>query len=258
MEGVPHLNELNARFREQGFEIVAASDEEEGAIAGFVKSRKLAYGVVKASKAAVYGAYGANGYPSAWVLDTEGKVIWSGHPATLKDTQVEKWIKDLAPGKITRKLAEPLKDAVAAYNAGDFGKAANEVAKHANSDDATVKADAAQIQAALDKRRALGEARIKKAREAGDLVKLAEMLGAEAKAFDGSDFGKQCAEESAKVKADKNYENCAKAKAALDKLKPKINDMLESKAKKALERIARDFPDTPAGKEAAELAKDFE
>ncbi|KAA0214120.1 hypothetical protein EDM80_07185 [bacterium] len=255
MKGVPHLIELNNKFRERGFEIVAVSDEDAGTIEKFVKDKSINYGIIKASN--VIKTYGGKGYPSAWVLDVDGKVIWKGHPANLTDAMVEDWVKDLAPAKITKEVSKALRNAVEAYNKGEFGKAETEVDKHLGSDDPAVKADAEFVDGVIEKRRAVGEAKAAKARESGDLPKLATLLEAEAKAFDGSEHGKKCAEEAKTVKASKEYKDCLKAQSELDKLKPKINDMKADKAKRALEKIAKDFPGTPAGKEAAELAKDF-
>jgi len=255
VQGVPHLIELNNKFRERGFEIVAVSDEDAGTIEKFVKNKGINYGIIKASN--VLKTYGGTGYPSAWVLDVEGKVIWKGHPAGLTDAMVEDWVKDLAPVKITKEVHKVLKNAVEAYNKGEFGKAESEVDKYLSSDDPVVKTDAEFVDGVIEKRRAIGEAKAAKARDLGDLPKLATLLEAEAKAFDGSEHGKKCAEEAKSIKASKEFKDCVKAQSELDKLKPKINDMKAEKAKKALEKIARDFPNTPAGKEAAELAKDF-
>ena len=257
MEGVPHLKELSSKFREKGFEIIAVSDEDESKIAGFVKSKATNYGIVKASKSAVYDAYGANGYPSAWVLDVEGKCLWAGRPASLTEGMVEEWTKDLPPTRISREVAKALKPAVEAFNKGEFGKAVNEVARHLSTDDAASLADAEYIDQILDKRQASGEAKAGKLKEAGDQPKLVALLEAEAKAFDGCEYGQKCADDAKNIKAGKEYKDCVKARDALDKLKPKVNDMKAEKAKKALEKIAKDFPNTPAGKEAAELAKDF-
>ena len=127
MSGVPHLNELNNKYRERGFEIVAVSSEAAGTIEEkMVKGAKATFGVVKAEIASLYQT---RGIPHGWVLDAEGKCIWEGHPGQLNDAQIEEWIKDLAPGKITKEVSKQLKPAVEAYNKGQFGKAFEAVAE---------------------------------------------------------------------------------------------------------------------------------
>ena len=255
MSGVPHLNELNNKYRERGFEIVAVSSEAAGTIEEkMVKGAKATFGVVKAEIASLYQT---RGIPHGWVLDAEGKCIWEGHPGNLNDKQIEEWIKDLAPGKITKEVSKQLKGAVEAYNKGQFGKAYDEAGKYLADEDAAVKADAEYVNGVVEKRKAFGEAKAKKFRDAGDLTKLVPVLEEEGKAWEGSEYGKACADEAKTVKASKEFKDCAKAQEALDKLKPKVKDMKEDKAKKALEKIAKDYPNTPAGKEAAEMAKDF-
>ena len=255
MAGVPHLIELNNAYREKGFEILAVSKEDAGLIESkLISAKKPTYGVVKAD---IGSLYTTNGIPHGWVLDPEGKCIWEGHPANIKNETIEEWIKDLAPGKITKEVSKQLKGAVEAYNKGQFGKAYDEAGKYLADEDAAVKADAEYVNGVVEKRKAFGEAKAKKFRDAGDLTKLVPVLEEEGKAWEGSEYGKACADEAKTVKASKEFKDCSKAQDALDKLKPKVKDMKEDKAKKALEKIAKDYPNTPAGKEAAEMAKDF-
>lgn len=66
MRGVPHLNELNKKYRERGFEIVAVSSEAAGTIEDkMVKGASASFGVVKADIAALYQT---NGIPTAGFL----------------------------------------------------------------------------------------------------------------------------------------------------------------------------------------------
>lgn len=254
MRGVPHLNELNKKYRERGFEIVAVSSEAAGTIEDkMVKGASASFGVVKADIAALYQT---NGIPHGWVLDAEGKCIWEGHPAQLNDAQIEEWIKDLAPGKITKEVQKPLKPAVEAYNKGQFGKAFEAVAEHLTSEDAKVKADAEYVNGVIEKRKAAGEAKAKKLRDAGDLVKLVPVLEEEAKGWEGSEYGKACGDEAKTCKASKEYKLCVKAADAWAKLEPKLNDLADDKAAKALEKFIKDYAGTPQGKLAEERLKD--
>jgi hypothetical protein len=252
--GVPHLNELNKSFREKGFEIVAVSDEAVGKIEEFIKSKSPTYGIVNAKD--VLKTYGGRGYPSAWVLDADGKCIWEGHPNNIKDEMVEEWVKGLAPGKITKEVQKQLKPAVDAYNKGQFGKAFEAVAEHLTSEDEKVKADAEYVNGVIEKRKAAGEAKAKKFRDAGDLVKLLPVLEEEAKGWEGSEYGKTCGEEAKTVKASKEYKLCVKAADAWAKLEPKLVDLADDKAVKALEKFIKDYPNTPQAKLAEEKLKD--
>lgn len=254
MAGVPHLIELNNTYRERGFEILAVSKEDSALIESkLIKAKSPTYGVVKAD---IGSLYQTNGIPHGWVLDPEGKCIWEGHPANLNEKQIEDWIKDLAPGKITREVVKQLKPSVEAYNKGQFGKAYNAVADFLAAEDEKVKADAEYVNGVIEKRKAAGENKAKKFRDGGDLVKLVAVLDEESKAWEGCDYGKSCAEESKTVKASKEYKLCQKAAEAWAKLEPKLKDLTDEKAAKALEKFMKDYPNTPQAKLAEERLKD--
>ncbi len=254
MAGVPHLIELNNTYRERGFEILAVSKEEAATIESkLIKAKSPTYGVVKAD---IGSLYTTRGIPHGWVLDAEGKCIWEGHPSGIKNETIEEWIKDLAPGKITREVSKPLKSAVEAYNKGQFGKAYEAVAEHLTAEDEKVKADAEYVNGVIEKRKAAGEAKAKKLREAGDLVKLVPVLEEESKGWEGSEYGKACGDEAKTVKASKEYKLCVKAADAWAKLEPKLNDLADDKAAKALEKFIKDYAGTPQAKLAEDRLKD--
>lgn len=255
MAGVPHLIELNNTYRERGFEILAVSKEDAAVIESkLIKAKSPTYGVVKAD---IGSLYTTRGIPHGWVLDPEGKVIWEGHPNGIKNDMIEGWIKDLAPGKITREVQKQLKPAVDSYNKGQFGKAYNAVTEFLAAEDEKVKADAEYVNGVIEKRKAAGEAKAAKLRDAGDLVKLVPVLEEEAKGWEGSEYGKACGEESKTVKASKEYKLCLKATDAWTKLEPKLKDLTDDKAAKALEKFIKDFPNTPQAKLAEEKLKDL-
>lgn len=254
MAGVPHLIELNNKYREGGFEILAVSKEDAATIESkLIKAKNPTYGVVKAD---IGSLYTTRGIPHGWVLDPEGKCIWEGHPSGISNETIEGWIKDLAPGKITKEVQKQLKPAVDAYNKGQFGKAFEAVAEHLTSEDEKVKADAEYVNGVIEKRKAAGEAKAKKLRDGGDLVKLVPVLEEEAKGWEGSEYGKTCGEEAKTVKASKEYKLCVKAADAWAKLDAKLPSLTDDKAVKALEKFIKDYPNTPQAKLAEEKLKD--
>jgi len=254
MSGVPHLIELNNTFRERGFEILAVSKEDASLIESkLISAKKPTYGVVKAD---IGNLYQTRGIPHGWVLDPEGKCIWEGHPSSIKNETIEEWIKDLAPGKISREVVKEVKPAVDAYNKGQFGKAYEAVAEYLSAADEKTKADAEYVNGVIEKRKAAGEAKAKKFRDAGNLIKLVPVLEEEAKGWEGSEYGKTCGEEAKTVKASKEYKLCVKAADAWAKLEPKLPDLTDEKAAKALEKFIKDYAGTPEAKLAEEKLKD--
>ena len=257
MKGVPHLQELNDKFRERGFEIVAVSKEDANLIqTKLIDAKKVTYGVVKADIGSIYET---RGIPHCWVLDAEGKCIFKGHPSSVTAESVEEWVKNLAPTKVDREVAKEVKGAAESFNKGEYGKAQVEAVKvGAEATDELVKADAKYVEELVQKHVDIYTKKMEAARTAGDLVKLGKVMEEAAAKFKGSEQGDKWATEAKELVKSKEYKDTLKAQEDLDELKPKLEDMKGSSAKKALEKIAKKYPDTPAGKEAAELAKRYE
>jgi thiol-disulfide isomerase/thioredoxin len=257
MAGIPHLQELHDHFAAKGLQIVATSDEDVNTIqSGMINTKKPTYGVVRAD---IGNLYQTDGIPHCWVLDAEGKCIYKGHPGNVTVAMVEGWVKDIPPATIEKEVAKELKGAVGAFNKGELGKSLAELEKvEASATDEAVKADAAFVRGYLEKRVSAISGKITKAEEAGDLVAKGKALQEGAELFKGSSRGEEWGNQLTELEKSHAYKDTVKAGEELEKLRPKLDDMKASSAKKALEKIAKKYPDTTSGKEAAELAKRYE
>lgn len=81
------MNELASRYGAQGFHIVAVSDEDAGLIGDYVRDKGVTYGVARAK--GVLRSYGGRGYPSSWLVDPQGNIVWEGHPMRLSGDVIE-------------------------------------------------------------------------------------------------------------------------------------------------------------------------
>ena len=75
-EEVPMLNELQASYGPQGFQILAISDEEADVIRDFVKDHEVEYLNLVGTEEVVE-AFGVLGLPAAYLVDGEGRVVES-------------------------------------------------------------------------------------------------------------------------------------------------------------------------------------
>jgi thiol-disulfide isomerase/thioredoxin len=75
-EEVPMLNELQASYGPQGFQILAISDEEADVIRDFVKDHEVEYLNLLGTEEVVE-AFGVLGLPAAYLVDGEGRVVES-------------------------------------------------------------------------------------------------------------------------------------------------------------------------------------
>ena len=94
---IPHLTELQKKFKDKGVVIVGISDEQPQLekVKSFVKDQgeKMDYIVAVDDKEATNKAYmrefGVNGIPHAFIIDRESRIIWHGHPMDGMDQVLE-------------------------------------------------------------------------------------------------------------------------------------------------------------------------
>ncbi len=221
----------------------------------FVAEKKLKLGVVRVPE--VYKLLDAKGYPTAWALDVDGRCIWRGHPQGLTDALAEAWLKDLRAPRIPRKLAPGAAMAGAAYDAGQYGAALNAAEKALKGKDEKAKADAQYVADLLNGRMEMHKAAAEAYRGRKELERLVPLLESSAREYSGLAYAKECDAEARKVKATKAYKDCVDARNELERLKLRRTLLKQDKYKAALEKIAKDYPETAAGREAAALAAEL-
>jgi thiol-disulfide isomerase/thioredoxin len=83
---IPHLSELQARYKDKGVTIIGISDEDIGTVRPFVENmgEQMDYTVAVDKTGQVnenyMKAYNQNGIPCAFIVDGNGNVVWNGHP----------------------------------------------------------------------------------------------------------------------------------------------------------------------------------
>jgi len=93
---IPHLTELQKRWKDQGVIVVGVSDEPMATVKPFVEKMadKMDYTVACDDNRITYSgymdAYGFNGIPTAFIVGRDGRVLWSGHPMSGLDVALEK------------------------------------------------------------------------------------------------------------------------------------------------------------------------
>jgi thiol-disulfide isomerase/thioredoxin len=99
---IPHVNELYNKFKDKGLVVIGQNcwERDESLVAPFVEKMgdKMTYRVAlddkssnsKGAMATTWmAAAGRNGIPSAFLVDTKGRIAWIGHPMQLKDQMIE-------------------------------------------------------------------------------------------------------------------------------------------------------------------------
>jgi thiol-disulfide isomerase/thioredoxin len=98
---IPHLTEMQKKFKDKGVVFVGISDETVDKVKPFVEKMGETMGYVVAcdderkSSAGYMEAFGQGGIPTAFVVGQEGKVLWFGHPMG----ELEKTLEQIIAGK---------------------------------------------------------------------------------------------------------------------------------------------------------------
>lgn len=93
-KSIPHLNELFKKYKDQGVAFVGVSNEKPETIKAFIAKMgdTMQYPVALGNKKTYDGymdAFKMNGIPHAFVVDSDGKFAWQGHPMDGLDAAIE-------------------------------------------------------------------------------------------------------------------------------------------------------------------------
>ena len=77
-QSIPHLIELNKKYAGKGIVIMGLTNEPKEKVEPFAKELKMDYAIGGESTSG--GEYGVKGIPTAFIVDTAGKITWQGHP----------------------------------------------------------------------------------------------------------------------------------------------------------------------------------
>jgi thiol-disulfide isomerase/thioredoxin len=88
-KSIPHLNEIYSKYKDQGLQIVGITDEDEATVKKFQKQIPMDYNVAINTPGAIYEQFGILAIPTAFLVNKSGKVVWTGHPMELSETQIQ-------------------------------------------------------------------------------------------------------------------------------------------------------------------------
>lgn len=94
---VPHANELQSEFGEQGFHIigVTGATEPKDKTAQWIEDKGAEYAYAYSGEASA--ALGVSGIPHGVLVDPFGRIVWRGHPSRLGAEEIEKAVNGALP-----------------------------------------------------------------------------------------------------------------------------------------------------------------
>lgn len=252
-----HLNELHEKYGEQGLTVVAVSKQDASTVQKFVDEFGAVYPTV-CEKSDSMRSYGRNSYPSAFLINTNGRILWVGNPGSLSDGTIDEAFENT---KILPDWPSTLKSVKKAFLKDKYADALAKVSKEIEKgklegEDATA---AEGIQAWLDWYGSSALEGARKEAEEGKVYEAASTYEHVAAVFKKHDFAKEADAAMKELLSDKDRKLEYKAGEKLAKIMEEIKEL---KPKKALLKIkpllGKKYRETAAGKKAAKVAEALE
>ena len=246
--------QLHKKYGKDGLAVIMLSKETDSLVKPYVGDNDIPFIVATTTD---FEAYGIRGFPSSFLIDGTGKVIWSGHPMALRDSQVAEAMKTVQLFKLPD-VPKSLKSAKASFEGEKFGDAARKAKAKLDSKRATdEEKEAAQmildaIQEIADKKMAQAETSL----AAGNYPRAFELLKYVAVRFSGMEVSKKAKARDSELKKDPDVKKELKAFALLDKYLFGISKVRKQSDKRkwipALEVFIKKYPGTHASERAAQ------
>lgn len=124
-KSIPHLNQLQAKLKDQSVVFIGVTDEDEEQVRPFVEKMKMEYLVALDPQRETYGPYmqEVRGIPHAFIVDTQGVVVWAGHPLDGLEEALEQILAGTYDFEKTRNLQQMEEELQGLVMEGEYAKA---------------------------------------------------------------------------------------------------------------------------------------
>tara|TARA_Y100001968_G_C19332748_1_gene705173 strand:- start:204 stop:1136 length:933 start_codon:yes stop_codon:yes gene_type:complete len=97
-DSIPHLTELQEKYKSKGVTVIGITDEPKATVERFVRrqDKKMDYTVAiekgDTMSQAYMRAYGQTGIPATFVVDQKDRIVWVGHPKNGLDDVIDRLV----------------------------------------------------------------------------------------------------------------------------------------------------------------------
>ncbi|MEY4484496.1 MAG: hypothetical protein RL693_1948 [Verrucomicrobiota bacterium] len=92
-QSIPHLNELNKKYKALGLTFIGATSEDRQTVRNFLKDVPIDYTVAFDNDGKLNKSFGIEGIPHAMIVNKEGKIVWEGHPMSMPESELDAVVK---------------------------------------------------------------------------------------------------------------------------------------------------------------------
>ena len=248
--------QLYEKYGEDGLAVIMISSEADSLVKPYVGDNDIPF-IVATTAESTFKAYNVGGIPDSFLIDGTGKVVWSGHPASLRDKQVADVMDTVELFKLPE-VPKSLKSAKASYQAEKFGDAAKKAQARLDSKRATreEKAAAQMILDAVNDVAQKKMAQVEAALSEGNYPRAFEILKYVQVRFSRLEVSKTAKARDAELKKDPKVKNELKAFLVFEKIRFALSKARTRTEKKrlipAIEAFVKKYEGTHAATRAAE------
>jgi len=253
-KAVPHLNKTRDRWGGYGLSVLSVAEGSMEQLQPWVEENGVTYGVAALDTLEyekVANAFSVPGLPHAALVSPEGKIVWAGHPQSLKDGGIEPFLTGIkAP-------PESLPDALAAQKAmlddGRWAEAQASLREAREGLDKIAKRWADGLITWIDARRASWLTDAAALESSGDYWDAWHMFDDFGRRFAGMEGAEDAAAKAAAIRAKPEAKKDLEAGDDIVRAKEKIADGNARAAQLILNRILKQAKGTVHAQRAKEL-----
>jgi len=239
--------------------VLALSNETEDKVSSYVDKHGLSIRVASGSNGG--GQYGVRGIPASALIDTNGEVVWFGHPSSLSGKKVKAALKGAKkPGKggflsmnLTTEFGGKLKKAAGDAEQGALGKALKGVRTLLADEAFPEREQAEALEAEITEFISLLQTQAAGFLESREVLTAQSIYASLADSLKGHPECAAADEGLEKIESDDKLQDEVKAAELLAKANEEIARRGKKKAAKKFESVVKKYP----GTRAAERAEKF-
>src|SRR5579863_1478175 len=93
--GIPHLNDMQTKYRDRGLRVVSLTNEPLAVVEAFQKTARSRIEYTVGTGSDLSDKYGIDAIPHAMLISRGGKLLWQGHPAEPEfEEQIERALEE--------------------------------------------------------------------------------------------------------------------------------------------------------------------
>ncbi len=93
VDAIPHMQELHEKYESKGLVVIGHTDSSSRGLPAFIKEKGITYRMSVGED--IGTAYGVSGIPAVFLCDTTGKVLWAGHPMSMREDILVEALKEV-------------------------------------------------------------------------------------------------------------------------------------------------------------------